>query len=104
MKRASKEPVTVIFFPLSSILGIKAIEPPEVLTFSVPPLFAAAWTTEAPPALLGAESAAVPEEDRDHLYHPPDDTLEGDAPRETVVLYEEVISGPEEDRDHLYHD
>uniref|UniRef100_A0A8C3HC31 Uncharacterized protein n=1 Tax=Chrysemys picta bellii TaxID=8478 RepID=A0A8C3HC31_CHRPI len=52
---------------------------------------------------LGAKSAAVPEEDRDHIYHPPDAALEEEGPVQIVALYAEAVSGPEEDRDHLYH-
>ncbi|XP_067386603.1 proline-rich acidic protein 1 [Emydura macquarii macquarii] len=96
------------------ILGIRAIEPPVVEEkLDIDPGMkqlsrdgqggSAAWSAGAPPAPLDAKSAAVPEEDRDHIYHPPDAALEVEAPRQTAALYEEVVSGPEEDRDHLYH-
>ncbi|XP_043374673.1 proline-rich acidic protein 1 [Dermochelys coriacea] len=97
------------------ILGIKAIEPPEneEQTADIDPgmrlLSSDAQGRRAPrsagdpPALLGAKSAVVPEEDRDHIYHPPDGALEEEGPMKIVTLYAEAINGPEEDRDHLYH-
>ncbi|XP_039338850.1 proline-rich acidic protein 1 [Mauremys reevesii] len=98
------------------ILGIIAIEPPkdEEQTADIDPgmgLLASdgAQGGRAPrsardlPALLGAKSAAVPEEDRDHIYHPPDAALKEEGPVQIAALYAEALSGPEEDRDHLYH-
>ncbi|CAM4580988.1 unnamed protein product [Lepidochelys olivacea] len=97
------------------ILGIKAIEPPEneEQTADIDPgmrlLSSDAKGRRAPrsagdpPAPLGAKSAAVPEEDQDQIYHPPDAALEEEGPMQTVAPYAEAISGPEEDRDHLYH-
>ncbi|XP_023967412.2 proline-rich acidic protein 1 [Chrysemys picta bellii] len=97
------------------ILGIRAIEPPEdeEQTVDIDPgmrlLSSDAQGGRAPrsagdpPAPLGAKSAAVPEEDRDHIYHPPDAALEEEGPVQIAALYAEAVSGPEEDRDHLYH-
>ncbi|XP_050816337.1 proline-rich acidic protein 1-like [Gopherus flavomarginatus] len=98
------------------ILGIIAIEPPqnEEQTADIDPGMRllsrdGAQGRRAPrsagdlPAPLGAKSAVVPEEDRNHIYHPPDAALKKEGPLQIAELYAEAVSGPEEDRDHLYH-
>ncbi|XP_053548139.1 uncharacterized protein LOC128639908 isoform X2 [Bombina bombina] len=42
------------------------------------------------------------EEDRDHLYHPQQDTPRR-VWRAKLKFERQIINGPEEDRDHLYH-
>ena len=88
----------------SSVLGIRAMEPPEEgeVTEEVEPgvkvFSSSAWAQWGP-----RKSQAGPEEDRDHLHHPQDDTREADARRPPRTLSREVQNGPEEDRDHLHH-
>ncbi|XP_075790794.1 proline-rich acidic protein 1 [Pelodiscus sinensis] len=94
------------------ILGISAIEPPEDEENTVdidPGMRLLSRHAQAPrragdqPAPLGAQSAAEPEEDRDHIHHPPQEAVEEEAPVWIAAPQAEAISGPEEDRDHLYH-
>lgn len=95
---------STILFSFSSILGIRAVEPPEEgeISEDVEPgikvFSSSAW------AQWGPHQAQVgPEEDRDHLHHPQDDAREADGHESPWVLSLGVQSGLEEDRDHFHH-
>ncbi|XP_074856134.1 proline-rich acidic protein 1 [Carettochelys insculpta] len=102
-------------FKKQIVLGVRAVEPPEEKenTVDIDPglrLFSRdAQGGQVPrsagglPAPLGATSAIEPEEDQDHIYHPPDAALEEEGPVWRAALHAEVLTGPEEDRDHLHH-
>lgn len=93
----------LFLLPSSSILGIRAVEPPEPeITEEVEP--GVKVFSSSAGAQWGPRQAQVgPEEDRDHLHHPQDDVGETDASRPPWKLSLEVQNGPEEDRDHLHH-
>ncbi|XP_031972315.1 proline-rich acidic protein 1 [Corvus moneduloides] len=80
------------------ILGVGAIETPEEGDPGIKVFSSSAWAQRGPPQVQ-----AGPEEDRDHLHHPQDDTREANARVPFWMLSLEVQNGPEEDRDHLYH-
>uniref|UniRef100_A0A8C3EL61 Uncharacterized protein n=1 Tax=Corvus moneduloides TaxID=1196302 RepID=A0A8C3EL61_CORMO len=83
---------------LGAILGVGAIETPEEGDPGIKVFSSSAWAQRGPPQVQ-----AGPEEDRDHLHHPQDDTREANARVPFWMLSLEVQNGPEEDRDHLYH-
>ncbi|XP_063195121.1 proline-rich acidic protein 1 [Chroicocephalus ridibundus] len=87
------------------LLGIRAVEPPEEheITDDVElglKVSSSAWAQRGP-----LQVQAGPEEDHDHLHHPPQDNAgEANAHRPPPrMLSLEVQSVPEEDRDHLHH-
>ncbi|XP_061204122.1 uncharacterized protein LOC133209440 [Neopsephotus bourkii] len=90
--------------PSSSILGVRAVEPPEEAEISrdVEPgskvVSGSAWAR-----WVARQAQAGPEQDLDHLHHSRDDAGKPDAYGPPLMLSLQVQNGPEEDHDHLHH-